>query len=79
MPVSNKTLTITLAKKINPKFYLPLPVPAFILKLLLGKRSIEILKSAAVSSKKVEAAGFNFKFENIEKAIDNLVNTIDPH
>jgi uncharacterized protein len=72
-PVSNKTLTITLANKINPTFYLPLPVPAFILKLLLGKRSIEILKSAAVSSKKVEAAGFNFQFENIERALGDFV------
>ncbi|MGG9960324.1 TIGR01777 family oxidoreductase [Ferruginibacter sp. SUN106] len=72
-PVNNKTLTITLAKKMKRLFFIPLHVPTFILKLMLGGRSIEILKSAAVSCKKIVATGFSFQFKNIESALEDLV------
>ncbi len=72
MPVNNKTLTITLAKKMKGRFYIPIHVPSFILKLMMGGRSIEILKSTTVSSKKINDAGFNFQFETIETALDDL-------
>lgn len=71
-PVNNKTLTLILAKKMR-RFYLPVYVPSFILKTILGGRSIEILKSTAVSSKKTEAAGFRFKYENIDGALEYLL------
>ena len=38
MPVSNKTLTLAIAKIICPKFYIPTYVPTFILKIMLGQR-----------------------------------------
>ena len=71
-PVNNKILTLTLAKKMKRLFYIPFYIPVFILKIMLGDRSIEILKSATVSCKKVIAAGFDFKFENIEEALEDL-------
>lgn len=71
-PVTNKALTLTLAKKMR-RFYIPFHVPAFLLKLALGGRSTEILKSAMVSSKKTEAAGFGFVFPAISDALDDLV------
>jgi uncharacterized protein (TIGR01777 family) len=71
-PVNNKTLTLTLAKKRN-LFYIPFHVPIFILKIMLGERSIEILKSATVSSKKIVDAGFKFEFGQIEKALEDLL------
>jgi uncharacterized protein len=74
-PVNNKTLTLTLAKKMKRLFYIPFYVPTFILKLMLGGRSIEILKSTTVSCKKIIATGFNFQFENIETALGDLVKT----
>ncbi len=73
IPVNNKTLTITLAQKMKGKFYLPVHVPTFILKLMLGDRSIEILKSSAVSCKKIQDAGFNFQFNNIEAAVEDVI------
>ncbi len=73
LPVSNKDLTITLAQKKGLSFYLPLHIPAFVLKLILGGRSIEVLKSATISNKKIEAAGFQFKFNTIEAALKNIV------
>jgi uncharacterized protein (TIGR01777 family) len=78
-PVSNKTLTITLARAIKGKFYLPLPVPAFVLKIMMGQRSIEVLKSTTVSCKKILDTGFEFRFNNIEAALENLVATTDQH
>jgi len=72
-PVTNKRLTITLAKKMKRLFYIPFYVPVFILKIMLGGRSIEILKSATVSCKKVIAAGFAFQYENIETTLEDLV------
>lgn len=74
-PVNNKTLTLTLAKKYCGSFYLPIYVPAFALKIALGEMSIEVLKSATVSSKKILQAGFTFQYPTIEKALDNLINS----
>jgi uncharacterized protein len=76
-PVNNKTLTITLAKKMKGKFYLPVHVPTFILQLMLGGRSVEILKSSTVSCKKIQDAGFNFQFKTIETALENVVKKIN--
>ena len=53
-PVSNKTLTISLAKLLKGIFFIPVHVPVFILKLMMGQRSIEILKSTTVSCEKIK-------------------------
>jgi uncharacterized protein len=71
-PVSNKTLTLCLAKIMRGKFYIPVHVPVFILKIMMGQRSIEVLKSATVSCKKILDAGFTFNYETIERALNNL-------
>lgn len=71
-PVSNKILTITLAKQLYGTFYLPFYVPAFLLKIVLGEMSIEVLKSAKVSSSKIQLAGFHYQFPTIESAIAQL-------
>lgn len=71
-PVSNRMLTLTLAKAIHGKFYLPMHVPAFILKIMMGQRSIEVLKSTTVSGKKMLDTGFTFNFNNIASALADL-------
>jgi uncharacterized protein (TIGR01777 family) len=73
-PVDNKTLTLTLAQKRNGKAFIPVKVPSSFLKLALGEMSVEILKSATISSQKIQQAGFNFIYPNIKSAINNLSN-----
>jgi len=73
-PVSNKRLTIELARAMRGKWFIAMPVPAFVLKIMMGERSEEILKSCNVSSEKIEAAGYQFKFPLIKGAIENLIN-----
>jgi len=72
-PVSNKELTLTLAHTLRGKFFIPIHVPAFALKLIMGQRSIEVLKSTTVSAAKIKEAGFQFSFPGIEGAIHNLL------
>jgi uncharacterized protein len=72
-PVSQKTFILTLAQKLRHRFFIPIYVPAFILKIIFGKRSIEILKSATVSDKKIKAMGFTFLYPTIDSAIDELI------
>lgn len=72
VPVTNKQLTIAMAEKFRNKFYIPIHIPAFFLKSLMGKRSTEILKSATVSSKKIKLTGFTFLYPSIESAMEDL-------
>lgn len=71
VPVSNKVLIKAMAQA-KGGFHVTAPVPAFVLKAMLGEMSIEILKSATVSNSKVREAGFAFAFPTIEKAVREL-------
>lgn len=72
-PVSNKTLTLSLAKAMKDGFYIPLHVPSFVLKIMLGESSVEVLKSTTVSARKIKEAGFTFLYPTIDAAINELV------
>ena len=72
VPVTNKKLILQTAEKIRHRFFIPVHVPAFFLKLFLGKKSVEILKSATVSDKKIKSTGFTFLYPTIESAIGEL-------
>ena len=73
-PVSNRELTLELARMMKGKFYIPLHVPQWVLKLMMGELSIEVLKSATVSADKARNAGFQFLFPTIHAALGDLVN-----
>jgi uncharacterized protein (TIGR01777 family) len=72
-PVSNKELTLQLAKKIRGKFFIPVHVPSFVLKIVVGELSIEVLKSATVSCGKIQNTGFNFLYPSIDIALKDLL------
>jgi uncharacterized protein len=71
-PVDNKTLTIAIAKAVKNNLYIPINVPTFILKIMMGDRSIEILKSTRASCNKIVATGFTYLHPSIENAIANI-------
>ncbi len=68
-PVSNRILTLELAKIVRNKFFIPVHVPSFVLKLMMGESSIEVLKSCTVSCEKIRQAGFAFLYPTIEPAL----------
>ncbi|CAN5780514.1 TIGR01777 family oxidoreductase [soil metagenome] len=72
-PVSNKTLTLELAKKIRGKFFIPIHVPSFILKIVLGEMSVEVLKSATVNDNKIRNTGFKFLYPSLDATLNELV------
>jgi uncharacterized protein len=72
-PVTNEQLVLTLAKEKRGKAFIPIHVPSFIIKLMLGEMSIEVLKSTTVSADKIKNAGFQFLYPGIQSAINNLI------
>lgn len=73
-PVSNKELILQLAQEKKGKFFIPVYVPSFVLKMILGEMGLEVLKSATVSCNKIHYTGFTFLYPGIEAALKNLVN-----
>jgi uncharacterized protein (TIGR01777 family) len=71
-PVDNRTLTLELAKRLKGRFFVPVYIPSFLLKMGLGEMSVEVLKSVTVSAEKLRRAGFQFIFPTIESALDEL-------
>lgn len=71
-PVTNKELILKTAKAVKGNFYIPVHVPAVAIKLMLGARSTEILKSTTVSADKIKRIGFDFKYINIDAAVNDL-------
>jgi uncharacterized protein (TIGR01777 family) len=51
------------------------PVPIFALKLFIGKAAESVVASQRVVPKKLLDAGFKFKFEKIEEALQDLLTT----
>lgn len=72
-PVNNRNFTLELAKKMKGSFFLPFPVPHVILRLMLGDRSIEVLKSSNISANKLKQQGFQFIYPTIEAAFRELI------
>lgn len=67
--ITNRDLMKMLAKMHHKPFLLP-PVPAFLLRTLLGEMSAIILKGSRVEPKRLLEAGFQFKHTDIGKIED---------
>ena len=71
-PVQNKKMTKMIASKLDCPIWLP-NIPAFLLKLILGEMSVLVLEGQLVSSQKIEKLGYQFKFYNLETALQDLL------
>ncbi|MEJ6792163.1 MAG: TIGR01777 family oxidoreductase [Lacinutrix sp.] len=71
-PAINQTITKSIAKHLKKPLILP-NIPKFAMKLVLGQMHIILFESQRVSSKKIEQSGFNFKFVNLDAALEELV------
>lgn len=69
---TNSDFMKTLAK-VSKKFFLPINVPAFILKLNFGEMSEILLTGTRASNKKIKSLGFDFKYSNLKKAFESLL------
>lgn len=69
-PCSLKEITLKYAQHKRGKYFIPLHAPALFLKLALGERSIEILKSTTVSADAIRSKGFQFLYPGIDSAIN---------
>jgi uncharacterized protein len=76
-PVTNKELMMELAHDMRGKFFTAVHVPKFIIKMAFGKRSIEVLKSTTVNSRKIRSLGFTFLYPSIKVAIRDLCRKKD--
>jgi uncharacterized protein len=71
-PITNRELTTAIGKVIKRPILLPF-IPAFVLKMVVGEMAEYVLKGSKVSSEKIQKAGFQFKFKNLEEALRNLL------
>ncbi len=70
-PETNRDFTKKAAKAFG-KVFLPIPVPALVLKLMLGEMASIVLGGSKISSNKIERAGFKFRFPKLEQAVEDL-------
>jgi len=71
-PVINEDLTKLCAKVLKRPLFLP-NIPEFFMKLVLGEMHTLLFMSQRVSSKKIEATGFEFKYHHLEPALEELL------
>ncbi|MRT17105.1 TIGR01777 family protein [Vitellibacter sp. q18] len=71
-PVQNQKMTKLIASKLDRPLWLP-NIPGFLLKMILGEMAILVLEGQLVSSKKIQELGYQFKFHNLETALQDLL------
>ena len=71
-PVTQKSFMQTLAKTLRRPL-LPVHVPPWILKIVLGQKAEMILSGQRVSNKKLLDSGFQFKFNQLDQALKEIV------
>ncbi len=70
-PVTNAKLVKEIAEVHNRPLFLP-NIPEFLMRKVLGEMSYLLFASQRVSSKKIEKLGFDFNFQNVNAALQNI-------
>ncbi len=74
-PVTNASLMKTIAEVLKKPFFFP-NVPAFIIKMMMGKRAQLVLGGNRVSVDKLLKNGFVFRFTNLKEALQDLYKEV---
>ena len=70
--VTNREMTKAIAHVLKRPLLLP-PVPAFVLKMIVGEMADIVLGGSKVSAKKMMDTGFQFQFLKLDDALQNLL------
>jgi hypothetical protein len=73
-PVTNREFTTALCRALDVRENLP--VPARAVEALFGERAQIVLGSTRVEPSATRAAGFEFRFESIDRALDDLLEPL---
>ncbi len=73
-PVTNREFSKILGSVLNRPAIIP--VPAFVLKILLGEMSMLLLGGQRVIPDRLEKAGFEFKFKALSHALSHAINHV---
>lgn len=73
-PSTNEEMTKEIANILDKPLILP-PVPKFALKMILGERSTLVLSSQMVSAKKIQTAGYIFKYVQLKAALEDVLES----
>lgn len=69
---SNEEMTRAIARVLGKPLWLP-AVPSVILKIILGEMAGIVLKGTRVSGEKIRSSGFQFEFNDLDRALKNLI------
>ena len=74
--VSSESTLITdfsrqFASSLNKPLFMPV-LPEFFARLIMGERSVMLTKGVRVSNEKIKMLGFEFEFDTVEKALEDL-------
>jgi uncharacterized protein len=71
-PISDSVLTKTVAKILDKPLFMP-NIPRFVMRLILGEMHELLFTDKNISAKKLQNAGFQFQFPEIEQALQNIL------
>ncbi len=70
---TNEEITKAIANILKKPLWLP-RVPSFFLKVIFGEMADIVLKGSKVSSEKMKQAGYQYKFDDLNEALKNLLS-----
>ncbi|MCC5915851.1 MAG: TIGR01777 family oxidoreductase [Cryomorphaceae bacterium] len=73
-PRTNRNFTKIMAKVLRRPFIFP-AIPAIVLRFMLGERADILIFGARVSAEKIINSGYQFKFEHVSNAFEDLFHT----
>lgn len=69
--VTNAVFNAELAKAMRKPYFMP-PVPAFVLRMMLGEMHLILVTGQRVSAQKIMSRGFSFSYPDLSSALRNL-------